>query len=162
MPKSWNCCRRIRSESEYFFFSYDQVHFPVERLDRYPVFQLEIVADSDLGNVQCGEQAVVKAFSPSEAVMLAVESHARNNDQVYFAFRYGHAIFGRFRNTESAMQEACWKRSVSSSRSIILAERSSNVVFVYDLFKEAISSRSVCLALCNSIGCIVFVLRCRE
>ncbi len=34
MLRLWSCCKRIRSESQYFFFSYDQVHFPVERLGR--------------------------------------------------------------------------------------------------------------------------------
>lgn len=45
-------------------FRYDQLPFPLERFDRYLVFQLEIVADSDFRNVQCGEQTVVKPFSP--------------------------------------------------------------------------------------------------
>ncbi len=87
MPKLWSCYKRIRSESYDLLLCYDQIHFTVEWLDRYPVFQLEIVTDSDFGDVQSREQAVIKSFSPSEAVVLPVESYARNNDQVYFAFR---------------------------------------------------------------------------
>ncbi len=101
MTKSWNCCRLIRSESHDLLFSYDQVHFLIKRFDRYPVFQLKIVADSDFRNVQCGKQTVIKTLSTPKTITLPVKSHARYNDQVYFPFLYGYAVFGRFRNTKS-------------------------------------------------------------
>lgn len=61
----------------------DFVHFDVERLGRHLVNELEIEADADASHVQMlAEETVVIATSAPKAVALAVESHARNHNEV--------------------------------------------------------------------------------
>ena len=61
----------------------DFVHFDVQRLGRHFFNKLKIKANSDALHIQMlTEESVVVAFAATDAVALAVESYARDDNQV--------------------------------------------------------------------------------